>query len=226
LLFVVLFIFGGPVMQGATPTLSDDAGEVRAYWEQDHGRYLAGDLAISVAIIFGLVPFGVATARSLQPHDRSGGVWSAVMLAGVFVAVFLGGAGAMFLGGVALYGAENLDDSTLLFGTRAAIFSVNGVAFGFGLMLVGAATVIVQTKAFGRWLGFGAFAAAVPCVVGALWVFSENNENALGLAMFVGVQLGLVWIATISAWFLFSKAASNLTHPVVGAARVAEQAAR
>jgi len=202
IVFTVLFLIGGPILQRQTPTVNDDVQQIRAYWVDDGDRYLAGDFLFGIAVILFFLPFVVALRSVLEPADRSGGMWARGMLVGALVAALLGGAGAMALGGLALQGAGGLDDSTLQFATRVAAYSLTGLGGGFALMLLAAAIVIAQSGVLWRWLAVLAALAAVANIVGGLWVPDGDPEGAFGVLSFIGLIATQIWILVVSIQLL------------------------
>ncbi|MEO8541799.1 MAG: hypothetical protein ABI577_18820, partial [bacterium] len=177
-IFTILFIIGGPVLQGDYPIVNDNAQDVRSYWI-DHGhQYLVGDFLFGIAVVLFFVPFVAALRSVLSTGDRSGGMWPRTFVLGAIVAVILGGAGAAPSAGLAISGARGLDDSTLLFATRAGAYSSAGLGLGFALMLIAAAVVIAQSGVLWRWLALLAAAAAVADVFGGLWV-QDGSQRGL-----------------------------------------------
>ncbi len=200
--FTILFIIGGPVLQGDFPTVNDSVEDIRGYWVDDGDRYLVGDFLFSIAVLLFFVPFVAAVRGVLGPADRSGGMWARTFVLGALVAVILGGAGAAASAGLAISAAEGLDDSTMLFATRAGAYSFSGLGLGFALMLIGAAVVIAQSGVLWRWLALLAVLAAVASVVGGLWVQDGNQEGALFVIGFVGLIATNVWVLLVSIQLL------------------------
>lgn len=202
IVFIVLLLIGGPLLQGQTPTVNDDAQTIRAYWENDGDRYLAGDFLFGIAVVLFFLPFVVALYSVLAPADRSGGMWARMMLVGALVAVVLGGAGAAAAAGLALDGAAGLDDGTLRFATRVAASSLGGLGFGFALMLIAAAIVIAQSGVLWRWLAGLAVLAAVANLVGGLWLPAGDPDGAFQVLGFLGVMGTQLWVLAVSIQLL------------------------
>ena len=200
--FTILFIIGGPVLTGDPPTINDDVQDIRSYWVDDGDRYLVGDFLFGIAVVLFFVPFVAAVRGILGSADRSGGMWSRTFVLGALVAVILGGAGAAASAGLAISGAEGLDDSTMLFATRAGAYSSSGLGLGFALMLIGAAVVIAQSGVLWRWLALLAALAAVACVVGGLWVPDGDQEGAFAVIGLVGLIASQVWVLAVSIQLL------------------------
>ena len=150
--FIILFIIAGPVLQSDVPVAGDSVADIRSYWADDGDRYLTGDLLFGIAVILLFVPFAAALRTVIASGDRSGGMWVRMMFAGAIIGVVLGGAGAAASGALAIEGADGIDDSTLLFATRAGAYSFTGLGLGFALMLLAASVVIVQSGVLWRWL--------------------------------------------------------------------------
>ncbi len=201
-IFTLLFIIGGPVLSGDVPTVNDTAQDVRSYWVDDGDRYLAGDFLFGIAVVLFFVPFVSAVRSVLAPADRSGGMWARTFVLGALIAVILGGAGAAASGGLAISGADGLDDSTMLFATRIGAYSSVGLGLGFALMLIAAAVVIAQSGVLWRWLALLAALAAVAGVVGGLWVLDGDQEGAWGVIALVGLIAAQVWVLLVSIQLL------------------------
>jgi hypothetical protein len=202
LIFVVLFVLAGPILQGDTPKAGDTAAEIRAYWESDGDRYLVGDYIFGIAVVLFFMGFVIALRSVLEPADRSGGLWARAMLAGALIGVVLGGAGAQPSGALGFAGPEGMDDSTLLFATRVSAYSVAGLGLGFALMLFGAAVVIGQSGVLWRWLAVLAALAAVVNVLGGLWVPQGDQEGAFGVLGFIGLLATIGWVLAVSVQLL------------------------
>lgn len=218
--FIVLFVIAGPVLQGDVPTSNDSVGDIRAYWESDGDRYLAGDFLFGIAVLLFFLPFVLALEAVLRPADKSGGMWTRTMVAGAIVAITLGGAGAAGLGAIAYDEARGMDDSTLLFATRMSAYSTTGLAVGFAVMLLAASVIILQSGVVWRWLGGVAVLAAIACTVGNLWVPDGDQEGAWGVIGFIGVLATLAWVLLVSIQLLLpapGQEAQHGTRPVLGA---------
>jgi hypothetical protein len=207
IVFIVLFLIGGPILQGDVPGVNDNVQDIRAYWEDDGDRYLAGDFLFGIAVVLFFLPFVVALRSVLGPADRSGGMWARAMLAGALVAVVLGGAGAAASGALGLNGAEGLDDSTLQFATRVGAYSFQGLGYGFALMLIAAAIVIAESGVLWRWLAVLAALAAIANIVGGLWVPDGDQEGAFGVLGFIGIIGAQVWVLAVSIQMLLPRKA-------------------
>jgi hypothetical protein len=208
------------VLQGDVPTSNDSVSDIRAYWESDADRYLAGDFLFGIAVLVLFVPFVLALESVLRPADKSGGMWTRVMVAGALVAVVLGGAGAGALGAIGYDDAQGMDDGTLLFATRLSAYATTGLALGFAVMLMGAAVVILQSGVVWRWLGGLAVLAAIACVIGNLWVPAGDQEGAWGVIGFIGLNATLAWVLLVSIQLLLpgpAREAQRGTTPVLGA---------
>ena len=215
IIFTVLFIVAGPILQADVPNANDDVGVIRAYWV-DHGdRYLAGDFLFAIAVIVFFVPFVVALRSVLESSDKSGGMWARMMLTGALIGVLLGGAGAAASGALALNGAEGLDDSTLQFATRAGAYSLQGLGFGFALMLIAAAILIAQSRVLWRWLAVLAALAAIANIIGGLWVPDGDQEGVFGVLGFIGLVGAQGWVLAVSIQMLLpgSRVLIGQEHP-------------
>lgn len=200
--FLLLFVIGGPVLQGTTPTMNDSVADIRSYWIDNGDRYLVGDFVFSVGVMLFFLPFVLAFQSVLQPVDRSGGMWARIMVGGAVVAVALGGAGAASNGAIALIGPQSLDDATLRLATVTAAYSLGGLGLGFAVMLIGASIVIAQTGVVWRWLAILGGLAAAASILGGLWVTTQDQEGIFGVIGFVGLNLSLLWVLLVAVQLL------------------------
>jgi len=205
IVFIVLFVIGGPVLQGQTPTINNGIEDIRAYWRDDGDRYLVGDFIFGIAVLVFFLPFVVGLRSVLEPADPSGGMWARVVLASALAALTLGGAGAAGLGVIGLFGEASFDDSTLRLATGAGAYSTTGLGLAFAVMLTAAAIVIAQTGVLWRWLAVLAVAAAIANIVGALWVPDRDQEGAFAMIAFIGVMASLVWVLAVSVQLLLPR---------------------
>ncbi len=202
LTFLILFVIGGPVLQGTTPTMNDSAADIRNYWVDNGDQYLTGDFFFSIGIMVFFLPFILALQSVLEPGDKSGGMWPRIMVAGALVAIALGGAGAAAGGAIALSGPDTLDDSTLTLATGIMNYSLAGLGYGFAVLLLAASIVIAQSAVLWRWLAALGVLAAVASVLGGLWVPAGDQEGVFGVIGFIGLNLGLLWVLLIAVQLL------------------------
>ncbi len=205
LTFLVLFIVGGPVLQGTTPTMNDSVADIRSYWVDNGDQYLTGDFLFSIGVMVLFIPFIFALHGVLEPQDKSGGMWARTMIGGALVAVALGGAGAAAYGAIALSGADTLDDGTLRLATGLQAYSLAGLGYGFAVTLSAASVVIAQSRSLWRWLAVLGALAALANILGGLWVPDRDQEGAFAIVGFIGLNLTLVWVLLVSVQLLLPR---------------------
>ncbi|MGX6603047.1 hypothetical protein ACWKSP_13040 [Micromonosporaceae bacterium Da 78-11] len=156
LAWLVLFIVGGPVLQGRPPSFDTPIAVLRAGFQAHGTRYLVGDLIAGCGFALCLLPFAALLPYALA--DRPGQltphpVWSRLTTAGAVAVAVTGGVATSFLDAAALaHGGPALDDSTL-----TALVAANAA----GIALIGLpAAVLATSAAVLLWRG-GARGAAV-----------------------------------------------------------------
>jgi hypothetical protein len=201
LIFVILFIIGGPILQGDFPMRGDGVETIRQYWVDEADNYLIGDYILNIAFVIFFLPYVIGLRWVLGSAEGSPPIWSWMSFGGAIIALAAGVAASMFAAGLALGfkdGDPGLDDATLLL-----LIDVNSYAFGIlsmGLALFGASAgyVILRTGVLWRWLGVLPLIAAVLLVIGGAWQIDGDPEGALGSLGFTGLPLTFLFVLVSS----------------------------
>ena len=116
IIWAVLFFIGGIVLQGETPSRSDSIEVIRDYFD-DGQMWLIGDYMVVLGFVFFFLPYLIAFRWVLGTGEGWPPIWSWMSFVGGLGIVFVGAAGALVFGGLALGLEENpdLDDATLRF---------------------------------------------------------------------------------------------------------------
>ena len=206
-IFVVLFIIGGPILQGDFPTRSDSIESIREYWVEDGDMYLIGDYITSLAFVIFYLPYVIGLRWFLGTAEGSPPIWSWMAFTGAIVAIVAGYAGAMVAGGLALGLEDNpdLDDATIQTLMDISAFTFSVFILGFGLFVGAAGFVVVRTGVLWRPLGALGLLAAVLLIIGSAWPIEGDEEGAVATFGFIGLPIMLLFILISSIGMILRK---------------------
>jgi hypothetical protein len=197
----VLFIIGGLVLQGDSPSRDDSIEDIRAYFADDGQTYLIGDYLTALGFLFFFLPFLVTLRSLLGSSEPSPPILSRLGLIGGLVATIFGGVAGIFWGALAIGIADNpdVDDSVI-----RALMELDVYAFAtplqlsFALFVLAFSLVIWETGALWRWLGPVGVLSAVLTVIGAAWPIDGDEEGVIAaISFFPGNLLAIIWLIAI-----------------------------
>jgi hypothetical protein len=166
---------------GSTPGTTDSAEEITSFYEGQETRQFIGSFAFAATVPF-LVIFAVVLGRSFGRPDREGSIWSQVTSAG---AVLAGGA-ILVTAAIhfALLDASNQEGARQAAPALVALDGSTWVAYnaGLGVMMIGAAGVVLSSAAGRRWVGWIALALGV-----ALFIPFVDFAALLGTLVWIGI---------------------------------------
>lgn len=181
------------------PSPSDSPGQVAAKFASDRTGVLIG----SYLLLIGLALFAIflsvlrGTLRDAEGEPATfstltfGAGMAGLAVTSGYVAIY-----GSLAHGIASAGGANL--AFAMFAAGNSIDSVSGVFIA--LAVLAAATVILRTSVFPRWLGW---LALVSGALGALGPFAlDRPDQLVGFIGFVGSLLFLVWMLSISVVLL------------------------
>ena len=199
--FVVLVLLTIIGISGGTPGADDSAAEIAAFYEQNEVRQFITSFTFAATVPF-LIVFVVGLLRAAALPGGENTAWGHVAIAGAILV------GAVILMTAAIHFAL-LEAATQDVVAREAVVALNLVdgstwlAFnaGFGVMMLGAAGLLIPLARGRRWLGWIALVLGV-----ALFI---------PVADFIALLGTLLWIVVTSV-MLTRRAASPLQESKVG----------
>jgi hypothetical protein len=201
LIYVVLFIFGGFVLQGDSPSRDDSIAEIRAYFADDGQTYLVGDYLTAIAFIFFFLPFLVTLRSLLGSSEPSPPILSRLGLIGGIFATLIGGVAGIFWGGLAIGIADNpgVDDGVIFALMELDTFAfATALQLSFALFILAFSLAIWETGALWRWLGAIGVLSAVLTIVGAAWPIDGDEEGLIAtIGFFPGNLLAVFWLIAV-----------------------------
>jgi hypothetical protein len=186
ILGVILFIVG-VIVQGDTPMVSDSPEEIRTWFVDNGEQFLIGDFIVSLAIIFGLVPFFIAIRREFARLEGESSLWPQLGQIGGFLFVVVGAAASMFQGALAVGAEQITDDSAIMALMNASFYGFSAPGFVLSLFFISSAMSIMRTKAFAAWLAWLCLALTVVAVLSGLAAIEDDQEGIFSLLGFVTI---------------------------------------
>lgn len=207
LVFFVLFVVGGLVLQGDTPMYGDSVKEIRDYFGNgdDSNRFLIGDWLTAIGFVLFFLPFMSALRQVLAPADPSDGVLARLIVPGGVLFLVLGAVGSMSWAALALGDTKDLDDSSVRLAMDLNTYMSAVIVFGVAAFLVPASLIIISSRVLWRWLGWFGLVVALVAIVSDLWLVQGDDESFLGFLGFIAfIGLG-IWILATSIGMLVKK---------------------
>lgn len=210
ILVVVLFLIGGD-----SPTFDDSAEKVREFFVDSDTTVHVTTWLGALTFVFFLLPFAAGLRTVLGAADPvEGQMLSRISYSAAVIAVAVGGAGSAYWEVLSQGVAEDLSDDTLVALARFDTVSFAAVLpWALALFVFSASVVIVQSGVVGRWIGWLGILAALLLVVGTLWIFTEDDESALAILVFVGLPLTVLWVLILSISMLRTPTRASASTP-------------
>jgi hypothetical protein len=202
LIYVVLFIIGGFVLQGDSPSRDDSIEDIRRYFADDGQTYLIGDYIAAVAFIFFFLPFLVVLRSLLGAVEGPPSIFSRLgLIGGLFATLFAGAAGT-FWGALAIGLADNPEaNNDAIIRTLMELDTyafATPLQLSFGLFVLAFSIAIWDTGALWRWLGPLGILSAVLTIIGAAWPIDGDEEGVIAIIGFgPGNLLAIIWLVAI-----------------------------
>jgi hypothetical protein len=195
LLFIVLFIVGVAI-QGDVPTYDEGGEEIATWFADNSDAYLVGDFLTGMAFILFYFPFLTGLYARLRNAEGDPAVFSRVFLVGGVLFPVAGLAGGISLAGLALLDGDVSPDVAALASATATHGFVASSAL-IAVLLIGAAVVILRTRAFWTWLGWLAALIALAGIVGSASSIEKDPAGVLTTFGFIsGIGFAVFIIAT------------------------------
>lgn len=196
ILFVVLsFIAAGMNVQPPAHG-QDEVALVRWFGENGH-RYRVGHVFAGLAFLLFYFPFFAGLCEKLRQAEGAPAIWSRVAWAGAIMCPAVGTAGGMFLVGAALLGGR-VSPQAAAFGLAANSYGLIVSGAMGGVVMLGAAVVILRTGVFWRGWGWMGTLIGLAAILGCAAIV-ENTPSGPFAALSGLAWLGFfAWIAGLS----------------------------
>jgi hypothetical protein len=195
-LFVALSLVAAG-LNSQPPAPNNDAAAFAGWLSASGDRFRFWHFIAGVAFLLFYFPFFAGLCERLREAEGAPAIWSRVAWAGAIMSPAAGTTSGAFIVAVTMLG-EPAAAEVAVFAAAAQHYAyvVSG-AFA-GVVMIGAAVVILSTGVFWRWLGWTAALIATAAVAGSAAIVENDREG-----LFANVS-NLAWLA----YFLWIGAAS------------------
>jgi hypothetical protein len=198
LIFVVLIIVQGPVLQSSSPSTTDSAAKAFNFFKNHQSDIKASSfllgLAMSAVLIWASVHF-----RALRKAEGGHAGLAVAALGGVVLATAMSVTSAATNAAAALR-INDLGQSGAHFYFVLTSFLSAGILFGLAVLVGATSVVVFRTGVFHRWSGYLSLILAIGSFIGATGVAYANDFSY----SFMGAMLSLdsLWIGMVAVFLL------------------------
>jgi hypothetical protein len=187
LLFVVMsFVASGINVQ--PPPYDADPSTLAAWFGDNRQRFRSGHFIAGLAFLLFYFPFFAGLCERLRQAEGPPAVWSRVAWAGAIMSPAAGVAAGSFIVGAALL-ERGVSPEIAAFAAAANFYAYVVSGALSGVVMIGAAVVILRIGVFPRWLGWAGASVGLTAVAGSAAIV-ENDP----LGFFATIN-GFAWLA-------------------------------
>lgn len=201
IVWFVLFIVGGVVLQGEPPAFDKPIAEVLDFFADKGTQYLVGDYLLGLAFWFGFLPFAICLGALVGRAEGGPQIAARLVLAGGLATVIVGGMAPIFTNALALSdiqpepGVPESAAQGLLYAHAVAIADLGMPA---SLLVFAAAWAIWSTGVVWRWLAIIAVFDGLLLAIGAAFPIEGEGEGTLFLIRFLSFIGLALWVVLTS----------------------------
>jgi hypothetical protein len=176
----------------------DQEPEALVSWFAENGRqYRIGHFMAGLAFLLFYFPFFSGLCERLRHAEGAPAVWARVTWAGAIISPAVGTIAGTFIVGAALLGSRvSPDIARFAIASNFYAYVVSGALSG--IVMLGAAVVILRTSIFSRWVGWAGAVIGVAAIAGSAAV-AENDPVGLFAAINgFAWRAYFLWIAAVS----------------------------
>ncbi len=214
IIYVVLFVIG-VVSQGDVPMYGSSGEEISRFFADSSSQYMTSDFIIGIAFLVFYFPFLACFITLLRIADGISRPWPLLALIGGILFPIAGFTASAFNGALALQEGKV---SPEIAQTLAAVtfYSFASVPLFAGVMTLGAALVILETRIFPRWLAWLGLAIFVVGVVSSSAPIANDPDGPLAALTFIVLPVIAIWVVGIAVSMIRMRAevwgAGNVGH--------------
>ncbi|HET9216628.1 MAG TPA: hypothetical protein VFR18_06590 [Terriglobia bacterium] len=203
LLFVVTS-FVASAINVQPPHYNHDPSAIAAWFAENGLQYRVGHFVAGVAFLLFYVPFFAGLCERLRAAEGSPAIWSRVTWAGAILSPAAGTTSGAFIVGASLL-ENTVSPAVARFAVASNFYAFVVSGALSGIVMTGAAVVILRTSVFPRWLGWVGTLFAVAAILGSAAIV-ENEASGLFTAVNGLAWLAyFVWIAGLAVSLVFAR---------------------
>jgi hypothetical protein len=194
LVFVVLIVVAGPVLQSGSPSLTDSSAKMYHFMATHVGKLKASGALSGFAVAAVLVWLAAHFSALRKAEGGHAGFAPAALAGGILAAASTVVGGAVL--GVAALRIHDLTAVEARFFWTLQQFMSGGILAGLTILVGASAVVFLNTGIYGRWFTWVSAALAVLDLVGILGLVYANG--AIQTIVGIGLSLTILWILVVS----------------------------
>lgn len=196
ILFVTLSLIAAG-LNVQPPTYDQDQIALPLWFAENGQRFRIAHFLAGLAFMLFYFPFFAGFFERLRQAEGQPAIWSKVAWAGAIMSPAAGTVAGAFIVGVALLGHQ-VSPEVARFGVAANFYAYIVSGALSGVIMLSAATVILQTGVFERWLGWSGAFIGFSAISGSAALI-ENDPKGLFAAINGFAWLAyFLWIAALS----------------------------
>lgn len=213
LLFVGLSSVAARMNAGSPPYHGDPA--MLALWlDANSESFRRGHFVAALAFLLFYFPFFAGLCERLRQAEGTPAVWARVAWAGAILSPAAGTISGAFIVALALVGSRVSPD-VASFAAAAGFYALVVSGAASGIVMGGAAVVILRTGVFPRWLGWSAASAGTIAVAGCAAVVESRRGGAATIVGELGWLLYFLWIALASVALIRTDEQTNIGNSAI-----------
>jgi hypothetical protein len=197
--FVVLTVLGG-VVQGNVPVYSDGPAEIKEWFADNSGRYLAGYYLVLLAVLFYLV-FLAALVDLLMRAEGANRLWSLLALVAGLLVPIAAELSSGFDGTLALLEGDVSDDVARAL-SAADYYTFSAMTAMAGVFTLAVSVVILRCSVLWRPLAWLGFVVTLSGVTGGAIPLEQDPDGILYVVSYVSLFAFLAWVAGVGVVML------------------------
>ena len=195
-LFVILIIVQGPVLNSNSPSLTDSAQKIFNSFSKHQGNIKAAAVVYGFAMSAVLIWFS-GLFRVLRKAEGGQAGLAVAALGGVTLAAAMSLVNAAIDATTALR-VHDLGPSGARFFFTLESFAGAGILFGLLVVIAATAAVCLRTGLFARWFTVVSGLLVVVSIVGAAGIgYANSSIQTVGA---VALSLDTLWVLVVSVW--------------------------
>lgn len=183
--------------QGDVPMYGSSGEEISRFFADNSSQYMTSEFIIGIAFLVFYLPFLACFVTLLRIADGVSRPWPLLALIGGILFPMAGFAASASNGALALQeGKVSAEIAQTL--AAATFYSFVSVPLFAGVMTLGAALVILETRIFPRWLGWLGLAIFVVAVVSSSATIANDPDGLLAALTFIVLPFIAIWVVAIA----------------------------
>ena len=203
LLFVVLSLVASG-MNVQPPSYDQAPAAFVAWFAESSQRFRIGHFIAGIAFLLFYFPFFAGFCERLREAEGTPAIWSRVAWAGAIMSPAAGTTSGSFIVGTALLGGGVSSDAAA-FGAAGSFYAYVVSGALSGIVMIGAAVVILRTGVFWRWLGWAGGSIGLAAIIGSAAIVENDPAGLFASINAVAWLAYFLWIVALSIALILAR---------------------